>query len=137
MDSFNKIRVRLDEDKEKWKNLTINQMKTSKIDESIKQYNIDITNIKTKIPDPDKDEVFKLLNNLAITMNKNIPVIQVLSSSSIQERNWREFFKLLNIPYSSDILDSLKFSAILDNSAISFEADKIHNIVPRLLVKKK
>ena len=112
--------IRLEEDNEKWKNLTINQMKTSKIDESIRQYNIDITSIKSRIPDPDKDEVFKLLNNLATTMNKNAPVIQVLSSSSMQERHWIEFFKLLSIPYSSDILDSLKFSAILENSAISF-----------------
>ena len=129
--------IKLEEDNEKWKNLTINQMKTSKIDESIRQYNIDITNIKTRIPDPDKDEVFKLLNNLATTMNKNAPVIQVLSSTSMQERHWIEFFKLLNIPYSSDILDSLKFSAILDNSAISFEADKIDNISAAAIAQEK
>ena len=55
--------IHLEEDTEKLKNLTINQMKTSKIDESIRQYNIDITNVKSRIPDPEKDEVFKLLNN--------------------------------------------------------------------------
>ena len=129
--------IHLEEDTEKWKNLTINQMKTSKIDESIRQYNIDITNVKSRIPDPEKDEVFKLLNNLGTTMNKNAPVIQVLSSTSMQERHWIEFFKLLNIPYSSDILDSLKFSAILENSAISFEADKIDNISAAAIAQEK
>ena len=60
-------------------------------------------------------------------MNINAPVIQFLSSSSMQERHWIEFFKWLSIPYSSEF-DSLKFNEILENSSNSFEADKIDNI---------
>jgi len=129
--------IKLEESTEKWKNLTINGMKNAKIDDSIRDFNIAITNVKSRINDPDKDKVFNCLYNLSNQMNKNAPVIQVLSSSSMQERHWIEFFKILKIEYTPDILNSITFGDIIKNDEISLESDRIDNISAAAIAQEK
>ena len=129
--------IKLEESTEKWKNLTINGMKNAKIDDSIRDFNIAITNVKSRINDPDKDKVFTCLFNLSNNMNKNAPVIQVLSSTSMQERHWIEFFKILKIEYTPDILNSITFGDIIKNDEISLESDRIDNISAAAIAQEK
>ena len=128
---------KLEASTEKWKNLTINGMKNAKIDDSIRDFNIAITNVKSRINDPDKDKVFTCLFNLSNNMNKNAPVIQVLSSTSMQERHWIEFFKILKIEYTPDILNSITFGDIIKNDEISLESDRIDNISAAAIAQEK
>ena len=131
--------IDLEKSTEKWKNLTINQMKNEKIEDAIRDFNISVTSIKSKIADPDKDKVFSYLYDLSNTMNQNAPVIQVLSSTSMQERHWIEFFQIVKPEevYTPEQLNSTTFGMIISNDKIKEERDKIDNISAAAIAQEK
>ena len=129
--------IRLEECTEKWKNLTINEMKNAKIDDAIRDFNINITNLNHQVAEPDKDKVLTHLNKLSNEMNKFAPVIQVLASTSMQERHWKEFFKIINIEYTEGILNTISFGEIIKKDEISLESDRIDNISAAAIAQEK
>ena len=129
--------IRLEENMDKWKGFTINEMKNAKLDDEIRDFNIAITNLNHQIAEPEKDKVLSLLNKLSNEMNKFAPVIQVLSSTSMQERHWKEFFKIINIEYADGILNSITFGEIMNKDEISVESDRIDNISAAAIAQEK
>lgn len=127
------------EDKFKtWKNFSINDMKNAKIDDQIRDFNITVTNIKLKITKIEDNKVLTRLISLITDINKYGSVVQVLSSTSMQERHWKEFFKILSKDYTPELLNTMTFGELLHyEDQLFVESDKIDNISAAAIAQEK
>ena len=106
--------LNLDRDAEEWKTLTLMQMKTANIEDKIRDYRSAGLDLNRELAEAVADKVLEYYNNEQVMeWEQFCPVIVALSSTSMQERHWKDVFKLIGIEFLPESLNQFTLGDII------------------------
>ncbi|MCQ2815625.1 MAG: hypothetical protein MJ252_00015 [archaeon] len=129
---------------EEWQKKTIAEFLAADppITTQIEDFNMAIDNLDSKLGRIETDKILNKLKKLNDEVFKYLPVIQILSSSAMEDRHWKEFFQVLRLegeidcPYKSVTLEKIKEERPNEPSVIDC-IDDIENILASATAQRK
>jgi dynein heavy chain, axonemal len=129
--------INLEKDNYEWRRLYLSQMRTEKIEDKIKEYKAIGMELTQTLSETVADKVLDFFNDQVSQMESCCPVVVALSSSSMQDRHWREIFKLINLPYMPESLNNISLGELLDKHSIIAYIEQIDTISAAAIAQEK
>jgi dynein heavy chain, axonemal len=129
--------IGLEKDNDDWRRLSLGQMKNEKIEDKIKEYKSIGMELSQSLSETVADKVLDFYNDQVSQMETYVPIIIALSSTSMQDRHWKEIFKLISQPYMPDSLNSISLGEMLDKHSITAYIEQIDTISAAAIAQEK